>query len=52
MTESEIDEVDLRICDLIAYLESYGINVSCAVELTTERMVEMYEEIPPAPVVR
>lgn len=51
MTETEVDEADLVICDLIALLKSYGISVKCAVEMTTERMVELYPEIEPAPVI-
>lgn len=51
MTETETDEVDLRICDLIAYLKAYGLSAKCAVEITSERMIELYPEVPPAPVI-
>lgn len=51
MTETETDEADLVICDLIALLKAYRISVRCAVELTTERMVELYPEVEPAPVI-
>ncbi len=51
MTETETDEADIVICDLIALLKAYGITVRCAVEMTTERMIELYPEVPPAPVI-
>lgn len=51
MTDTEIDHVDLTICDLIAYLKAFNISLSCALEITTERMAELYPEVEPAPVV-
>lgn len=51
MTETEIDEVDLVICDLLALLKMYRIGLPSALELTTERMIELYPEVTPAPVV-
>lgn len=49
MTDTEIDYVDLTICDLIAFLKAYGISAKFAIELTTERMAELYPEVEPAP---
>ncbi len=51
MSDSDVDETDLVICDLIALLKAYGISLSCALEITTERMAELYPEVEPAPVV-
>lgn len=51
MTETETDEADLIICDLIALLKAYRLSAKCAVEMTTERMLELYAEVEPAPVI-
>ncbi len=49
MTDTDIDHVDLTICDLIAYLKGYNISLACALEIITERTVELYPEVEPAP---
>lgn len=51
MTETDIDEADLVICDLIALLKAYGISLSCALEITSERMVELYADVEPSPAI-
>lgn len=51
MTETDRDEADLVICDLIALLKAYSIALPSALEITTERMIELFDEVPPAPVI-
>lgn len=51
MIETDVDEADLLICDLIELLKTYGISLTAALEITTERMVELYPEIEPKPAI-
>jgi len=51
LDDLEVDEADLIICDLIELLKTYRLGVNAAVEMTTERMVELYPEIKPKPAV-
>lgn len=51
MTETDRDEFDLRLCDVIAFAKAYGISLACLIELMNERTGAMFDEIPPAPVI-
>lgn len=51
MTDTELDRLDLSLCDLIAYLKGWGITRACLIELLSERVSELYDEVEPAPVV-
>lgn len=49
--EHEADEADLIICDLIAMLKAHRISLTCALEITSERMSELYAVVEPAPII-
>lgn len=51
MIETDVDEADLIICDLIELLKTHGVGLNAALEMTTERMVELYPEIEPKPAI-
>lgn len=45
MTETEIDEVDLLLLDLCELLIAYRLSASQAVEITSQRISELYGEM-------
>lgn len=51
MTETEIDEFDLSLCTVIAFAKAYGISLACLKELLCERTDDLFDEVPPAPVI-
>lgn len=49
MKETEIDEVDLLMMDIIALLKGYGIKLSVGKQILDERLPELWPEVDPAP---
>lgn len=45
MTETEIDEVDLLLLDLCELLVAYRLSAAQAVEITSQRIAELYGEM-------
>lgn len=51
MTETERDEIDLTLCPVIAIAKAFGVSRACLKEMLSERVDELFDEIPPALVV-
>lgn len=51
MTETDRDELDLALCDLLAFLKAYDIPLSGVLHILTDRAVALYPHVDPTPVI-
>lgn len=51
MTEAETDELDLALCDLLAFLKAYDVPLSGVLHILMDRAVALYPHVDPAPVI-